>query len=327
MFQRITTKANGGSESSGTLMTLLSSLKPHTIGNIGNVLLLVGTLLVTTCMIYQYPSKDYYDESWLRNGFCVSNEDTIWKNSHALSFYSDTLFTMLIFYLYLSKTTRNSKKDQTTTHTPPPLQLAILSGSIMGIFGHGAGHMYLGIEPTGMDLRLFDNYETYAISKRGVLSTIVSFVGFGAIFYGGLPLASLRRLVLASFVATSGLTLLNIEPKLNFIYAQAIIFIMISLHALSLDIKHKLTATYMLFPYLQFPVLIVGILEATCCNSILKALGGHMVFDTMISISFLINEIMSTYLEQQQPFRLVVKHYTHADGKANGMLKKVIKRV
>ena len=335
MFQRITTKANGlkdaassavtnGSESSGTLMTILSMLKPHIIGDIGNVLLLVGTLLVTTCMIFQYPSSSYYDESWLKNGFCVSNEDTVWKNSHALSFYSDTLFTLIIFYLYLNKTRFEKTKSKSTT---PPLQMAILSGSIMGIFGHGAGHMYLSVEPTGMDLRLFDDYNNYTISKRGIMITLVNFFGFGAIFCGGLPLASMKRLVLASVIATSGVTILNIEPKFNFIYAQAIIFILISLHALSLELKHKLTATYMLVPYLNLPVLVVGILEATCCNSFLKTFGGHVVFDTMISISFIINEILSTYLEQQKPFQLVVKHYTHAEGKGSGILKKVIKRV
>ena len=223
-------------------------------GNIGLLILLASTTIITYCMLYQYPSPSAFDAHWLSHGFCVSNPETTWQNSHSLSFYADTILALIIGYL----TTTQPK-------TAPPLQVAILKGAVMAVFGHGAGHMYLGLKPEGMDLR-FRPHEDFATSVAG---TIVTVCAFAAIFQGTMPLSSTRRLAFTAIIATAGFTIFDIAPRLNFIYAQAAIYLSNGLHMLTLPAKDKSAASYALYPYFQLPVLAVGAMESTACEAFL----------------------------------------------------------
>ena len=80
-----------------------------------------------------------------------------------------------------------------------------------------------------------------------------------------------------------------------FVYAQAAIYISSSLHMLRLDKQHKETTTYMFYGLLQLPVVGVGILESTKCDSFLKALGGHAAYDGMIGVMILMNIALAVH--------------------------------
>jgi hypothetical protein len=186
------------------------------VGDAGLVLLLVLTILITACMLYQLPSPEYFDDDWIRHGFCVSNADTTWLNSHSLSFYADVVLALFIARLFANQ-----------PKSAPPLQAALLSGAIFGVFGHGLGHLYLGTNTQGMDLRF--RPEDIPMSVASILVTVMA---FGAIFQGTMPLSSRSRLAMTAVVATAGFTVLDIAPKLNFVYAQAAIYISNALHML-----------------------------------------------------------------------------------------------
>jgi hypothetical protein len=113
-----------------------------------------------------------------------------------------------------------------------------------------------------------------------------------------MALASFQRILFASLAGTIGLTLLNVPPTLNFVYIQAIIYFCSAAHMLSIDSKQKQSAAYLVYPLLQFPVLAVGVLESTVCQQLLAPLGGHVLFDTAISMGFLIGPMLTTYLEK-----------------------------
>ena len=247
------------------------------VGDLGNILLLSLTTLVTVCMLYQFPRKEIFDTNWLRNGFCVSNQESSWLNSHVLSFYANAVLAAMIAYLSFIQ-----PKDASV------VQKQLLSGAIMGVLGHGLAHLHLGMSPTGMvDMRF---------QSDDLIPTVVSLLGFISIFKGSMPLASMQKLVINALIATAGFTILDIEPKLNFVYAQAVIYIAITTHMLSLSAEHKETAAYMLFPYLNLPVLAVGILESTACESFLGSLGGHAVYDSSIAIGTIMVELFSNQL-------------------------------
>lgn len=238
----------------------------RTIGDIGNSALLIGTIIVSACLLFRFPNESYYDKSWLENGFCVSNQDNLWLNSHSLAFYVGVFFTLCVWLLQ-----RNYGKATS------PLAMASIQGAAIGIFGHGAGHLYLGMDPAGMDLRFF-------LDKPLVsgISQCVTFFSFAAIFSGTMALASRQRIGLTAAVATLGFSVLNIPPILNFVYAQGLIYISSSFHLLSLPATLKDNPIYMLYGFFQFPVLVVGILESTRCDDFLKDLGGHALFDGAI---------------------------------------------
>ena len=255
------------------------------VGNAGLVLLLVLTILISACMLYQLPSPEYFDDDWIRHGFCVSNADTTWFNSHSLSFYADVVLALCIARLFANQ-----------PKSAPPLQAAMLSGAIFGVFGHGLGHLYLGTNVQRMDLRF--RPEDIPTSVASILVTVMA---FWAIFQGTMPLSSRSRLAMTAVVATAGFTILDIAPKLNFVYAQAAIYISNSLHMLTLSSQDKSAATYALYPYFQLPVLLVGVLESTACQGFLQPLGGHVLFDSAIGIVTIGIELLSRYLESDRP--------------------------
>jgi len=255
------------------------------VGNIGHIALLVLTTMVTTCMLFQWPDSSWFDTQWLAHGFCVSNSDTVWYNSHALSFYVDVVLTLFIFFLY-----------KTQPKSVPPLQAAIMLGGVMSTLGHGCGHLYLAMNPTGMDLRFRPKEDLGA----SIASTLVTVMVFVCIFQGTMPLSSRQRLTGTALIATAGFTLLDIKPKFNFVYAQAVIYIFNAIHMLTLEDSHKATQVYRLHAYFQLPVLVVGVLESTACQSLLEPIGGHANFDASIGIGFILLELFARHLEQEQ---------------------------
>lgn len=233
-------------------------------------------------MIYQYPSPQAFDAHWLSHGFCVSNPETTWQNSHSLSFYADTILALIIGYL----TTTQPKNC-------PRFQKHLLKGAVMAVFGHGVGHMYLGLKPGGMDLR-FRPHEDLVASIAGAVVTVVA---FACIFQGTMPLSSTKRLAFTAIIATAGFTILDIVPKHNFVYAQAAIYISNALHMLTLPAEDKSAAAYALYPYFQLPVLFVGAMESTICEYFLQRFGGHMLFDSSIAVGIILNELSSRRIE------------------------------
>ena len=268
-----------------SIISLSKMPSNETIGNVGLVLLLVLTFAVTYCMLYQLPSSDYFDESWSSNGFCVSNPDSKWTNSHSLSFYADTFLALCIAYLY-----------HTQPKSAPKLQSEMLKGAIMGVFGHGLGHLNLGMDARGMDLRFRPSEDI----SSSVINTVVSVGAFGAIFKGTLPLSSAGRLAAAAVIATAGFAVLDIFPKMNFVYAQAVIYIFSSLHLLTISSKDKAAAIFAMFGYAQLPVLIIGGLESTACISFLRKYGGHAIYDSSIALGTIGMELMSRKIETRR---------------------------
>ena len=143
----------------------------------------------------------------------------------------------------------------------------------------------------GMDLR-WNPSEDLA---RSVASTVVTVGTFFSIFNSTMPFASMKQLILTSVIATAGFTVMDLEPKLNFVYAQAAVYVFTALHMLlRLNMVHKGSKIYAMYPYFQLIVLFVGILEATQCTAFLASLGGHMVFDSSIAIGAISMQLLSS---------------------------------
>ena len=161
----------------------------RTVGDVGNLALLFGTTIVSACFLFRLPNESYYDKAWLENGFCVSNEDSSWLNSHSLAFYA-AVFLSLSAWLVKQNYSRRSTSALAAAH---------IQGSIFGILSHGAGHLYLGRNPSGMDLRVYQDKPLASIAV-----VCVSFFTFAGIFDGTMALASRQRILLTAAVAALG---------------------------------------------------------------------------------------------------------------------------
>ena len=254
----------------------------RTVGDVGNLALLFGTTIVSACFLFRLPNESYYDKAWLENGFCVSNEDSSWLNSHSLAFYA-AVFLSLSAWLVKQNYSRRSTSALAAAH---------IQGSIFGILSHGAGHLYLGRTPSGMDLQVYQDKPLASIAV-----VCVSFFTFAGIFDGTMALASRQRILLTAAVAALGFQALDIPPTLNFVYGQAVIYISSALHFLSLPKEDKANPIYMLYGLFQLPVLVVGFLESTRCEDWLQGFGGHVLFDGAIGTGVVAIHLINTHVD------------------------------
>ena len=72
-----------------------------TLGDAVNAFNLLNTLVFMATVVGQfYGYIDILDPSFLKDGFCVANQDkSIWMQSHAMCFYGDTAFALIIWLL------------------------------------------------------------------------------------------------------------------------------------------------------------------------------------------------------------------------------------
>jgi len=129
------------------LIMSTSMLKPtpnnHSWGNFANTLVLVNSIAFLTCIVAQHNGLiDIFSPPFLADGFCISNKDkSLWYQSHALSFYSDTAFALLLWGI--SRASKGTISDEA---------LEPINGAIMGIFGHGCGHMFLATKTVASEM-------------------------------------------------------------------------------------------------------------------------------------------------------------------------------
>mmetsp|Transcript_14609 Transcript_14609/g.20649 ORF Transcript_14609/g.20649 Transcript_14609/m.20649 type:complete len:284 (+) Transcript_14609:71-922(+) len=255
-------------------------------GDIGNVLMLICTFAVTACMLNKWPNEELFDNNWSTNGFCVVNQDSTWMNSHIICFYAGTVFSLIIAYVYVTDIAGND--------IIPPVHQALIRGAIMGVFGHGLGHVTLSQDPTGMDLRIrADDIPS------SILATVTNVGGFSCIFLGTMPLSSTKKILTVATIATLGFTLFDIPPKLNFVYGLAAISTSSAASMLTLSTEQKDAALYSLYPYFQMSILAFGFLESTSCEKMLAPLGGHVCFDAFIPVSQLVLHFVSKHMEKK----------------------------
>ena len=75
---------------------MVTAVQARQVGDAGNAVLLVSMLVTSSMLIYRLPAAEFFDAGWLSNGFCVRNSQDLWTNSHALSFYVDVCWTLVI---------------------------------------------------------------------------------------------------------------------------------------------------------------------------------------------------------------------------------------
>jgi hypothetical protein len=211
------------------------------------VALILNTSIFAYTVVMHNDSK-IFDPVWQPDGFCISNKDVIYWNSHDLCLYFDTIAAILHFLLFLAL------KDS------PGMEPAneLVKFGIMGVFGHGLGHgaiskaMRDGITPdldssvTGLD----------EISKMSAIEAIYRLIPF-LLFWILLLKASLPN---ASFTVILSMTAVSLffntmtPQRFGFTYVQTVLLLAFSLNQLLRPVSEK-DSTYALYPVIVgFPI-------------------------------------------------------------------------
>ena len=112
------------------------------IGDFVNGLIIVNTLAyIGVIVAHANGLKIELSPSFAQDGFCVSNkeESVVWQ-SHALCFYEDTIFALLVWFLV------KIGKDML-----PEFDVTFLTGYAFSTFVHGAAHLSLAYRDYAAD--------------------------------------------------------------------------------------------------------------------------------------------------------------------------------
>lgn len=193
-----------------------------------------------------YNDSDLFDPVWQPEGFCVSNRETPYWNSHDLCLYFDTIFALLHGVIYFAL--RNQPGMDPANE--------LVKFNILGVLGHGLGHgaiakaMRDGITP--------DSSETGLETMMGqppveVVMRLLPFLVFWVfLLKATMPTAKMNVILPMSFVSMFGNAL--VPQQFGFTYVQTLLLLAFSVNQLLRPPNEKGLA-YGLFPLIAgFPV-------------------------------------------------------------------------
>jgi hypothetical protein len=249
---------------------------PHALGDVVNVLALLNTLLFLFVVRGHHQGWfEVLSPAFARDGFCVSNKDaSLYVQSHALCLYSDTAFSVLLAALtWLDRSPAASDS------------VALVSPSILGIFGHGVAHMLVGHKfesatAEWMQLTPFQRNEEPVDAGKYYVFLLLFWFGLIRSFHPGREL-----LALAFALAYTTPHFLLAPGRLAFTYVNCLLAIHGAINSLAFAPKGRYyNASSVL---LALPCAVVAWFEALSCERHLRPIGGHLVYDTVIPLSLL----------------------------------------
>ena len=217
-----------------------------------------------------------FSKSFLEEGFCVSNKDkSIFLQSHALAFYSDTIFSAILYYMY-----NNIPVDPNTDKNKKLLEP--IKANIVAVFSHGLGHLNLAFNSNK-----FSN-KPLILTINNVINKNLSIIMLYFFWYYLIKAAYLngsRKYWTINAIIHSLTLSIFVPVNHSFTYVQTILMLTAAISEYSLsnkDIYYDIKALVV-----HLPITIVGWLEALYCDDFIKYYGGHLIYDTTIPVSII----------------------------------------
>ena len=232
-------------------------------------------LLLQFGYLYSMTLKDLFSKSFIEDGFCISNKHSHYLyQSHALSFYSDTIFSVILFYMY-----KNIRVDSDIIVNNKLLEP--VHASICAIFFHGLGHLNLVFASNFMS-----KTPSWYISSLKTYYKLISILVLYYFWYFLMKAAYLNGTILHWRISTIIHTILLVFAvpfNYSFSYVQTSLMLTASLSELNLDNKNIFYDIKAIIIHL--PITIIGWIEAVFCDNFIEKYGGHLIYDTTIPLS------------------------------------------
>lgn len=230
------------------------------------------------------PTSTFFDSQWKQEGFCVTNRDIPYWNSHDMCLYVDTALALLAGLLFLAW-----RKD-------PGMESAnvIFQSGIPGVLLHGFGHGALGKAIREGTMSLEEGHklviETTMEKSESALHFAVSLLPLIAFWYF-LSRASMPQLSNVYVVLAAGLAVLRqlwTPNDFGFTYVQTVLMLEFSINQLARP-KEEKDLGYCLYPAIVgLPLTLVGWMESTMCSTMVRDfLYGHLAYDAYIPIAMM----------------------------------------
>lgn len=259
------------------------------IGDILQVLSLVSSITFAISVVaYSVPERPFkpFDPTWIKDGFCISNQEIPYWTSHDLCLYGDTALALLCGLLYAALRDKPGME--------PANELSKFN--ILGVLAHGIGHGAIAAALRNGDAaedlggttiaRLFsmDTYELF---------TILAPIAFFWIVLLKASMPKVNTTVLFPLSIPIMILHFLLPQKYQFAYVQTILSCAFSINQLARPSNEK-GFEYALFTGLvSLPVCFIGWVESTMCSYFIIHLGGHIIYDFWIPLSTIAFYIIS----------------------------------
>ena len=172
--------------------SLVLRIHPGDVAKLIIVALCLAFLM--SVVLHDFGLLNDFSRSYLQDGFCVSNSESLLWSSHAISFYANTLTALGMAFLVCHA-------RRTGLGEPA---IAPLMKNSLSLFGHGIGHLFLAVHTSSGS----SSTSTSSGSGSGAIleedSPVARFIMFVAFFPVWFAFMTDRR---RSLVATLGFTL------------------------------------------------------------------------------------------------------------------------
>jgi hypothetical protein len=265
------------------------------IGDLFHLMTLSSTILfgVVSANYMRRDEDNFFDEAWKENGFCVTNLDVPYSNSHDMCFYVDVVSSAFLLWVY------NSLKETPGLELTNQMMIAAIPGIAVHGISHGAIAAFLRSNQ--------DNDVLQLLPAHDLMTFVLSIVFWMTMLKSSLPNYRLSEVVPVAVVIM--VVQSYIPGKLQFTYIQSALLICYSVNQLSRD-KEQKCFSYAIYPALvAFPLTMVGWMESTQCTAFLQdKLYGHLVYDAFIAVTLLLWYLVCYIRVSIAPKRTVKKN-------------------
>lgn len=265
-------------------------------GDIANAFVLVNAAVFFAAVLIAHSdnaSFPYFDQRFLREGFCVANKDVALVQglpllqSHILCFYADTVAAAVLLLLgwkYGPLLQRRGVVSKGRDAFQP------VAAAPAAIFSHGAAHLALWFQSANVDpaagSAVLVNDASAPSWARGL-----AMVGAFAFFFLLLRSApAVPPTHAAAHAMPHAIALVTVVPPVfGFSYVQTVLLWVAAGYDLFLRPASEKDASYDLFScVVTAPIGLVAWVEAAGCDLFMSKLGGHVLYDATIPTSMLV---------------------------------------
>ncbi|VEU35799.1 unnamed protein product [Pseudo-nitzschia multistriata] len=255
-------------------------------GDAANAFLLVGALgYAFLVLCFARPgSEGVVDEHWKKAGFCIHNKEVPYRSSFDACLYLDVVLSAVLGAMYLSWSKLPGME------APSKLVPSLVASTV----GHGVAHGVMAKELRERIAGGMAEAASAAADSNGGGESgpkpwqLAGFcVGFWFPLLGA-ALPGLRHgtLFLCAVAATCGNAV--VRKELAFGYVQTVVNVAFAASQLLLPPDQKNEREYALLPLAGVLPIVVSWAEALCCDSLVRSLGGHALYDASIIVSVIV---------------------------------------
>jgi len=244
------------------------------IGDIVNGLVIVNTLAYIGAIAANANGFGLnFSPSFSQDGFCVSNKDgPVFWQSHALCFYEDTFFAILLWVLV----------NVIGKNLLPSTDISMMTRYALSTFVHGCAHLSLAYRDYSADPNDGNPVESWKPNFKPLrVGTLLIF--WSTFMHVLHPDHSLAKKTMRSLFWT-GVHLF--VPRLYaFTFVHCVLVMEFSIKAMK---EENVDPYYNLrIPLLNIPNSIIAWMEAFACEKFLQPYGGHAIYDAFIPITMI----------------------------------------